>query len=59
MAKKSNIVKGKEKFKVRLHARCIRCGRSRAIFRRFALCRLCFRELANLGQLPGVKKSSW
>lgn len=59
MAKKSNVVWKKEKFKVRYHARCMRCGRSRFIFRRFGLCRLCFRELANFGLLPGVKKASW
>ncbi|MCL5784267.1 MAG: type Z 30S ribosomal protein S14 [Patescibacteria group bacterium] len=59
MAKTSNIVKKKEKFKVRYHARCMRCGRSRFVFQKFGLCRLCFRELAYLGQLPGVKKSSW
>lgn len=59
MAKTSNRVKAKEKFAVRYHARCIRCGRSRAVLRKFNLCRLCFRELANMGQLPGVKKASW
>lgn len=59
MAKKSNVVKAKEKYKVRYHARCMRCGRSRFIFRKFGLCRLCFRELAHQGHLPGVKKASW
>jgi len=59
MAKTSNIVKTKEKFKVREHSRCMRCGKTRFVFRKFGLCRLCFRELAHLGQLPGVKKSSW
>jgi small subunit ribosomal protein S14 len=59
MAKTSNIVKAKEKYQGRYHSRCMRCGRSRFVFRKFGLCRLCFRELANLGQLPGVKKSSW
>jgi small subunit ribosomal protein S14 len=59
MAKVSNVVKTKEKYPVRLHSRCQRCGRSRFVYRKFGLCRLCFRELANLGQLPGVKKSSW
>jgi small subunit ribosomal protein S14 len=47
------------KFKVRLRNRCRLCGRSRAYIRKFALCRICFREHALLGNLPGVKKSSW
>ncbi len=59
MAKTSNVVKNNEKYEVRKHSRCIRCGRSRAVLRKFSLCRLCFRELANVGQLPGVKKASW
>ncbi|MDP2675802.1 MAG: type Z 30S ribosomal protein S14 [Dehalococcoidia bacterium] len=49
----------KPKFKVRLRNRCHRCGRPRAYLRTFALCRICFRPLALLGHLPGVKKSSW
>lgn len=59
MAKTSNVVKKKEKYAVRTHSRCLRCGRSRFIFRKFGLCRICFRELAHLGLLPGVKKASW
>lgn len=59
MAKKSNIVKTKKKFTVRLKNRCTRCGRSRGFIRRFGVCRICFRELAYKGYLPGVKKSSW
>ena len=59
MAKKSNVVKSNEKYEVRKHSRCMRCGRTRFIFRKFSLCRLCFRELANRGELPGVKKASW
>lgn len=59
MAKTSNIVKKKFKFKVQINSRCMRCGRSRGFLRKFNLCRLCFRELAHLGQLPGVKKASW
>jgi small subunit ribosomal protein S14 len=47
------------KFPVRHRNRCRRCGRPRAFLRMFGLCRICFRSLANLGQLPGVKKSSW
>ncbi|MDP2671906.1 MAG: type Z 30S ribosomal protein S14 [Candidatus Daviesbacteria bacterium] len=59
MAKVSNIVKKKFKFKVQQKNRCMRCGRSRAYLSKFGLCRLCFRELAHLGLLPGVKKASW
>ena len=51
--------KAKPKFKVRQHNRCTRCGRSRAYLRRFGVCRICFRELASVGRLPGVTKSSW
>jgi small subunit ribosomal protein S14 len=47
------------RFGVRQHNRCSICGRPRGYMRRFALCRICFRERALLGQLPGVTKSSW
>lgn len=47
------------KFPVRHRNRCRLCGRPRAYLRMFGLCRICFRRLANEGQLPGVKKSSW
>ena len=47
------------KFSTRLVRRCWRCGRKRAFMRDFDLCRICFRELANRGELPGVTKSSW
>jgi small subunit ribosomal protein S14 len=47
------------KFKVRAYNRCHRCGRSRAYMRDFGLCRICFRELALCGQIPGVVKASW
>lgn len=59
MAKVSNIVKTKVKYEVQKKNRCIRCGRSRAYIRKFGLCRLCFRDLAHKGMLPGVQKSSW
>jgi small subunit ribosomal protein S14 len=61
MAKLSMIVKAnrKPKFKVRGYTRCNRCGRSRAYLRKFRLCRICFRELALQGHIPGVTKSSW
>lgn len=59
MAKVSNIVKTKVKYEVQRKNRCQRCGRARGYLRKFGLCRLCFRELAHLGLLPGVKKASW
>ncbi|PIR24881.1 MAG: type Z 30S ribosomal protein S14 [Deltaproteobacteria bacterium CG_4_10_14_0_2_um_filter_43_8] len=61
MAKKSMIAKAKRKqaFKVREYNRCPRCGRSRAYMNRFDMCRLCFRQMALDGMLPGVTKSSW
>jgi len=61
MAKVSQIAKSnkKPKFKTRTVSRCFRCGRNRGYIRKFGLCRICFREMANKGQIPGVKKSSW
>ncbi len=61
MAKKSMIVKAnrKPKFKVREYTRCQRCGRPHAVLKKYGICRICFRELAYKGQIPGVKKSSW
>jgi len=61
MAKKALINKQRKqpKYRVRAHTRCARCGRSRAVYKRFMLCRICFRELAHLGELPGVTKVSW
>jgi small subunit ribosomal protein S14 len=61
MAKKSMIVKAnrKPKFGVRGYTRCNRCGRSRSVYRKFKLCRICLRELAHRGELPGVRKASW
>jgi small subunit ribosomal protein S14 len=47
------------KFRVRAYTRCKRCGRPRAVLRKFMLCRICFRELAHAGELPGVTKASW
>jgi small subunit ribosomal protein S14 len=51
--------KGKQKFQVRLRNRCQRCGRPRAFLRKFRLCRICFREMALKGEIPGVRKASW
>lgn len=61
MAKKCLIAKAKRapKFKVRAYTRCSRCGRTRAYLRRFGICRICFRELALDGKIPGVVKASW
>ncbi|MGA2911115.1 MAG: type Z 30S ribosomal protein S14 [Candidatus Levyibacteriota bacterium] len=61
MAKKSNVVKfnKKQKFSTREKNICSICGRSSAYMRRFGVCRICFRELALKGELPGVVKSSW
>jgi small subunit ribosomal protein S14 len=61
MAKKALVNKAKRrpKFSARAYTRCRRCGRSRAVFRRFALCRICFRQLAHAGEIPGVTKASW
>ena len=61
MAKTSLIVKcgRKPKFKVRGYNRCKLCGRPRGFIKRFQLCRICFRELASRGEIPGVVKASW
>ncbi|MFH0846114.1 MAG: type Z 30S ribosomal protein S14 [Patescibacteria group bacterium] len=61
MAKKSVIARAKRtpKFSTRQVNRCFKCGRKRGYMRQFDLCRICFRELANEGKIPGVKKSSW
>lgn len=61
MAKTCLVVKQqrKPKFKVRAYNRCRVCGRSGGYIRKFEICRICFRELANQGMIPGVFKSSW
>jgi len=61
VAKKSLIVKSQRtpKFSARGYFRCSRCGRPRGYIRKFQLCRICFRELASTGQIPGVMKASW
>ena len=61
MAKKALIEKNKRtpRYHVRAHTRCGRCGRPRAVYRRFLLCRICFREMAHRGELPGIRKASW
>ena len=61
MAKQCLIEKSKRtpKFKVRQHNRCALCGRPKAYIRRFKICRICFREMASRGEIPGVVKASW
>lgn len=61
MARKALIVKANKesKFKVRKYNRCSICGRARAYYRKFDMCRICLRKYANEGKLPGVIKSSW
>jgi small subunit ribosomal protein S14 len=61
MARKALIEKSREKpkFSVRGGNRCKRCGRPRAYIRKFGICRICFREMALNGEIPGVRKASW
>jgi small subunit ribosomal protein S14 len=60
MAKKSLILKeARRKYPIRVRNRCKVCGRPRGYMRRFQLCRICFREMALKGLIPGVTKSSW
>ena len=61
MASKSKIAKAKRtpKFTTRREHRCQLCGRPRAVYRKFGICRICFKKLANEGVIPGVKKASW
>ncbi|MCE5258601.1 MAG: type Z 30S ribosomal protein S14 [Chloroflexi bacterium] len=60
MAKTSIIIREtRRKYPNRVRNRCSRCGRSRGYMRRFNLCRICFRELAMSGKIPGIVKSSW
>jgi small subunit ribosomal protein S14 len=61
MAKKALREKANRqpKFKVQSYTRCKRCGRPRAVYKRFGLCRLCFRQMAHNGEIPGITKASW
>jgi small subunit ribosomal protein S14 len=61
MAKKALIAKAGRtpRFGVRTYSRCNRCGRPRAVYRKFGLCRICLRDLAHQGVIPGMTKSSW
>jgi small subunit ribosomal protein S14 len=61
MARKSLIVKSKRepKFRVRSYTRCELCGRTRGVYRKFRICRICLRNLANRDEIPGMRKASW
>ncbi len=61
MAIKSQIAKSNKppKYSTRIVTRCWRCGKQRSYMRKFKLCRICFRELADKGEIPGITKSSW
>jgi len=61
MARKALVEKSKKepKYSTRKVNRCRKCGRARGYMRKFGLCRICFRELASEGKIPGVKKASW
>ena len=61
MATKAQIARSNktQKFSTRIVRRCWKCGRKRGYMRKFGVCRICFRELANDGKIPGVRKSSW
>ncbi|MDA8392815.1 MAG: type Z 30S ribosomal protein S14 [Actinomycetota bacterium] len=61
MAKKALINKSRRipRYKVRGYTRCRKCGRPRAVFRKFGLCRICLREMVHAGEIPGVTKASW
>ncbi|NBS68080.1 type Z 30S ribosomal protein S14 [bacterium] len=61
MATQNQIAKSQKtpKFSTRINLRCWKCGRKRFFMRKFGLCRICFRELANVGEIPGIRKASW
>jgi len=61
MAKTSKLIRETKKlpYKIRYRNRCKLCGRPRGYMRKFGVCRICFRELANKGEIPGVRKASW
>jgi small subunit ribosomal protein S14 len=61
MASKSKIAKALQapKYSTRVVRRCRLCGRPRAVYRKFGICRICFRKLADDGRIPGVRKASW
>jgi small subunit ribosomal protein S14 len=61
MASKSKFAKMQKspKFSTRVRRRCRLCGRARAVYRKFGICRICFRKLADQGMIPGIRKASW
>ena len=54
-----NKARRRPKYRVQAYTRCELCGRSRAVYRKFRICRVCFRTLASEGRIPGVRKASW
>ncbi|AQT69840.1 30S ribosomal protein S14 type Z [Anaerohalosphaera lusitana] len=54
-----NKARSKPKYRSRGYTRCQLCGRARAVYRKFKICRICFRKMANEGKIPGVRKASW
>ncbi|MDF1797604.1 MAG: type Z 30S ribosomal protein S14 [Planctomycetota bacterium] len=54
-----NKAKRKPKFSTRAYTRCNFCGRARAVYKKFGLCRICVRERAHIGEIPGLRKASW
>ncbi len=61
MAKTSQLERWKQtpRFRTRRYSRCFRCGRAAGVYRKFRLCRICFREMAHRGEIPGLTKASW
>ena len=61
MARKALKIKQqqKQKFSTREYTRCTICGRPHAVLKKYGICRVCFRKMANNGEIPGVKKASW
>ena len=54
---KANVMSGRDRIRIRF--RCQLCGRGRAVYRKFGVCRICFRNMASDGLIPGVRKASW
>jgi small subunit ribosomal protein S14 len=61
MARKGQVQRARQtpKFRSRRRPRCSRCGRARACYRKFQICRICFREMSHRGEIPGITKASW
>lgn len=61
MARKALVEKSQRepKYRTRKYTRCLICGRPRSVYRKFRICRICLREIANRGEIPGMRKASW